>query len=136
MNAGIPLTPHSTEKIGHGVLSWRNLQAKSQRQHPPKAEFAHRAGGLGQTRGGWVPGGQRIFKPRGKGEGRGREERTRERKEGARREVGREGGMREGPAGEAMGRGQEREKWEENRRGARRKMGDGVREREDRPEEC
>lgn len=49
--------------------------------------------------------------------------------------MGREGGMREGPTGEAMGTGQEREKSEENRRGARRKMGDGVREREDRPEE-
>lgn len=34
--------------------------------------------------------------------------------------------MREGPAGEAMGRGQEREKWEENRRGARRRWGMGY----------
>lgn len=39
--------------------------------------------------------------------------------------------MREGPAGEAMGRGQDGEKWEKNRRGARRKMGDGVQEREE-----
>ena len=48
---GSPLLPTSMEKIGHGVSSWRNLQAKSQRQHPPKAGFAHRAGGLGQKRG-------------------------------------------------------------------------------------
>ena len=45
--------------------------------------------------------------------------------------MGREGGMREGPAGEAMGRGRDGEKWEKNRRGARRKMGDGVQEREE-----
>lgn len=45
--------------------------------------------------------------------------------------MGREGGMREGPAGEAMGRGLDGEKWEKNRRGARRKMGDGVQEREE-----
>lgn len=48
---GSPLLPTSMEKIGHGVSSWRNLQAKSQRQHPPKAGFADRAGGLGQKRG-------------------------------------------------------------------------------------
>ena len=30
-----------------------------------------------------------------------------------------------------MGRGRDREKWEKNRRGARRKMGDGVQEREE-----
>ena len=48
---GSPLLPTSMEKIGHGVSSWRNLQAKSQRQHPPKAGFAHRAGGLGERAG-------------------------------------------------------------------------------------
>lgn len=57
MNAGIPLTPHL-----HGENRTRGLElekstGKSQRQHPPKAGFAHRAGGFGAGKGGWVPGG-------------------------------------------------------------------------------